>query len=105
MLAIAAARGVVEARFLNALLRDVYDFFGVDIPERTLLDRASHGLLEGVPGQPDEPLPVGVALSLRIEPTIDDVHANGLIGDLSRPCSRACTTRPTAASAGPCSRG
>src|SRR6185312_10428751 len=74
MLAIAAAGGVVEARLLHALLGDVDHLLGVDVPQRALLDRAGHGLLERIARQPDETLPVGVALSFRIEPAIDDVH-------------------------------
>src|SRR5262249_41218267 len=86
MLAIATPRVVVEARFLDALLRDMHHFLGVDVAERALLDRAGDGFPEGPPGQPDEALPVGVALPFRVEPAIDDVHARGLAGGLIPPC-------------------
>ena len=105
MLAVAAAGGVMEARLLDALPRDVDNLLGVDIPERALLDRTGDRLLEGIPRQPDETLPVGMALPFGLSRRSTMFTASGLTGGLIPLCSRACTIRPGAGSAGRCSRG
>ena len=50
----------------------------------------------------DEALEVAETPRLRVEPPVDEIHHR--LTSVTRPCSRACTTRPAGAPAAACSR-
>src|SRR5258707_10375331 len=93
---VADAAPAVEARLAQAADRNAYLPAFQHVLDVALLGRLADRLPYQRLGATQETLPVLEAFSSRIETTVDEMHGAPPAG-VSRPASRACTTRRAAA--------
>src|SRR5262249_54325972 len=86
-----------EAWLLRALGRDADFPFLADVGNGGIFQRLLHSLADLRARAAQEALAVGEALAFRVEPAVYEIGHGVLPIDLTPPCSRACTIRPSGA--------